>query len=156
MDKPKGPACIYSNLLRPRFLTVVSLHNEAGSRLKTPVHDPQWTSPLRVEPRVGAFRRTPWRNGTTHVVFEPLDFTAPAHPCARGISASMHVISRLVSLVPKPRVNLIRFHGVFAPNSKYRAWVTPARRGTFKSATQPMKSTKPRPKSGLRCHGHSD
>ncbi len=42
--------------------------------------------------------KTPWRNGTTHVIFEPLDF-----------------ISRLVSLVPKPRVNLTRFHGVFAP-----------------------------------------
>ena len=59
--------------------------------------------------------KTPWRNGTTHVVFEPLDF-----------------ISRLVSLVPKPRVNLIRFHGVFAPNSQYRAKITPARRGNRK------------------------
>ena len=56
--------------------------------------------------------KTPWRNGTTHVIFEPLDF-----------------ISRLVALVPKPRVNLTRFHGVFAPHSKYRARVTPARRG---------------------------
>jgi len=56
--------------------------------------------------------KTPWRNGTTHVIFEPLDF-----------------ISRLVALVPKPRVNLTRFHGVFAPNSKYRALVTPAKRG---------------------------
>ena len=52
--------------------------------------------------------KTPWRNGTTHVIFEPLDF-----------------ISRLVSLVPKPRVNLTRFHGVFALNSKYRALVLP-------------------------------
>jgi hypothetical protein len=37
--------------------------------------------------------KTPWRNGTTHIIFEPLDFVA-----------------RLVSLVPKPRVNLTRFH----------------------------------------------
>ena len=59
--------------------------------------------------------KSPWRNGTTHVVFEPLDF-----------------ISRLVALVPRPRVNLTRFHGVFAPNSKYRANVTPARRGKRK------------------------
>ena len=44
----------------------------------------------------------------------------------------MHVISRLVSLVPQPRVNLTRFHGVFAPNSKYRAKVTPAGRGKRK------------------------
>jgi hypothetical protein len=29
----------------------------------------------------------------------------------------------------KPRFNLTRFHGVFAPNSKHRARVTPAKRG---------------------------
>ena len=56
--------------------------------------------------------KTPYRNGTTHVIFEPLDF-----------------ISRLVALIPKPRVNLTRFHGVFAPNSRYRAMVTPSKRG---------------------------
>jgi hypothetical protein len=28
-----------------------------------------------------------------------------------------------------PRVNLTRFHGVFAPNSNHRAQVTPAKRG---------------------------
>ena len=59
--------------------------------------------------------KTPWRNGTTHVIFEPLDF-----------------ISRLVALIPKPRINLTRFHGVFAPNSRYRAMVTPAKRGRGK------------------------
>ena len=51
--------------------------------------------------------KTPYKDGTTHVVFEPLDF-----------------ISRLAALVPKPRFHLIRFHGVFAPNSKHRAQVT--------------------------------
>jgi len=35
----------------------------------------------------------------------------------------------LATLVPKPGVNLTRFHGVFAPNSKHRALVTPAKRG---------------------------
>lgn len=56
--------------------------------------------------------KTPWRDGTTHILFEPLD-----------------LIARLVALVPKPRVNLTRFNGVFAPNSKHRALVTPAKRG---------------------------
>jgi len=73
--------------------------------------------------------KTPYRDGTTHVIFEPVDFTAPAHPCARGISASLHVIAKLAALVPRPIVNLTRFHGVFAPNSLHRVWVTPARRG---------------------------
>jgi hypothetical protein len=51
--------------------------------------------------------KTPYKNGTTHVIFEPLDF-----------------IARLAALVPKPRFHLTRFHGVFAPNSKHRAAVT--------------------------------
>ncbi len=54
----------------------------------------------------------PYRDGTTHVIFEPLDF-----------------IARLAALVPRPRVNLTRFHGVFAPNSKHRVLVTKAKRG---------------------------
>jgi hypothetical protein len=33
----------------------------------------------------------------------------------------------MAALVPKPRVNLTRFHGVFAPNSSLRAQVTPGR-----------------------------
>ncbi len=56
--------------------------------------------------------KTPYRDGTTHVIVEPLDFMA-----------------RLAALVPRPRANLTRFHGVFAPNSKHRALITPAKRG---------------------------
>lgn len=41
----------------------------------------------------------------------------------------MDFIAKLAALVPKPRVNLTRFHGVFAPNSKHRALATPAKRG---------------------------
>jgi len=51
-------------------------------------------------------------------------------PRAQGCAGA--AIARLVALVPKPRVNLTRFHGVFAPNSKYRSMVTPARRGKRK------------------------
>ena len=36
---------------------------------------------------------------------------------------------RLAALVPQPRVNLSRYHGVLAPNSSLRAQVTPAVRG---------------------------
>ena len=56
--------------------------------------------------------KTPYRDGTTHVIFEPLDFMA-----------------KLAALVPGPRVNLTRYHGVLAPNSKHRINVTPAKRG---------------------------
>lgn len=39
--------------------------------------------------------------------------------------APMEFIGRLVSLVPKPRVNLTRFHGVFSPNSRLRKQIIP-------------------------------
>lgn len=56
--------------------------------------------------------KTPYRDGTTHIVLEPLDLMA-----------------RLAALVPPQRMHLTRFHGVFAPHSKLRAAVTPAHRG---------------------------
>jgi hypothetical protein len=52
------------------------------------------------------------RDGTTHVVFEPLDFLA-----------------RLAALVPLPRAHLTRYHGAFAPHSRLRPLITPAGRG---------------------------
>ncbi|MCC7461565.1 MAG: hypothetical protein IT480_03780 [Gammaproteobacteria bacterium] len=36
---------------------------------------------------------------------------------------------RLAALVPPPRMHLTRYRGVFAPRSRLRAAVTPARRG---------------------------
>jgi hypothetical protein len=54
--------------------------------------------------------KQPFRDGSTHVVLEPLDF-----------------IARLAALVPRPRLNLTRFHGVFAPNFKDRPRIVPHR-----------------------------
>ncbi len=56
--------------------------------------------------------KTPYRNGTTQVAFDPVDF-----------------IARLAALAPKPRVNLTRYHGVLAPNHRWRGLVAPAKRG---------------------------
>ncbi|MBT6209073.1 MAG: hypothetical protein HOI35_03515 [Woeseia sp.] len=39
-------------------------------------------------------------DGTTHVLFEPHDF-----------------IARLAALVPRPKVHLVRYHRLFAPNA---------------------------------------
>jgi hypothetical protein len=41
--------------------------------------------------------KSPWRDGTTHIVMSPLQF-----------------MQRLAALVPRPRLQLIRFHGVLA------------------------------------------
>ena len=50
-----------------------------------------------------------WRNGATHVIFEPLD-----------------LIGKLAALVPPPRFNLLRYHGVLAPASRFRSSVVPS------------------------------
>ncbi len=52
--------------------------------------------------------KTPYRDGTTHFVFEPIEFLA-----------------RLAALVPRPRGNLVRYHGILAPNAKHRSAVVP-------------------------------
>jgi hypothetical protein len=69
---------------------------------------------LSVSPqgRVRCQLKTPWKNGTTHVEFEPVDF-----------------IAKLAGLVPPPRAHLTRSHGIFAPNARLRAQLTPAGRG---------------------------
>jgi len=56
--------------------------------------------------------KTPFRDGTTHVFFDPIDF-----------------IGKLVALIPPPRLNLTRFFGLFAPTSNLRTKVTASQRG---------------------------
>lgn len=58
--------------------------------------------------RIALELRHPFRDGTTHVLFTPADWMA-----------------RLAALVPRPRVNLTRYHEVFAPNCKLRTRVVP-------------------------------
>ena len=53
--------------------------------------------------RVSFEPKTPWRDGTTHLEMTPVDF-----------------LERLAALVPRPRLRLIRFHGILAPNAKLR------------------------------------
>jgi hypothetical protein len=55
------------------------------------------------------------------VVLEPLDF-----------------IARLAALVPRPRLNLTRFHGVFAPNFKHRQRIVPRRPHRTIDADKPL------------------
>ena len=52
--------------------------------------------------------KSAWRDGTTHIVMSPLEF-----------------MQRLAALVPRPRLHLIRFHGVLAPNATLRAAIVP-------------------------------
>jgi len=79
--------------------------------------------------------KTPWRDGTTHLVLRrdtnsPVDCLCqpkgPSSARARPARLSpLEFLQRLAGLVPRPRLHLIRFHGVLAPNAKLRAQVVP-------------------------------
>jgi hypothetical protein len=61
---------------------------------------------LTAEGQVRLQFRQPWRDGTTDVVFDPVEF-----------------LGRLAVLVPRPRINLILYHGVLGPRAAWRAEV---------------------------------
>jgi hypothetical protein len=58
--------------------------------------------------------RQPWRNGTTDLVFDPIEF-----------------LGRLAVGVPRPRVNLMLYHGVLGPRAAWPGltWFGAKRRG---------------------------
>jgi hypothetical protein len=60
--------------------------------------------------------KNPFSDGTTHILFSPLDF-----------------LSKLAPLVPRPRHNLVRYHSVFAPNARIRKLIVPTKRKKTKS-----------------------
>jgi len=66
----------------------------------------QWTGDGRVRL---SFTR-PWKNGVAAMTLTPLN-----------------LIARLVPLVPRPGTHQLRYHGVLAPYSKLRPYVTPRR-----------------------------
>jgi hypothetical protein len=74
-----------------------------------------------IDGKVSYELKHPFRDGTTHILFSPEDFMA-----------------RLAALVPRPRVNLTRYHGVFAPNSPFRKDIVP---GAAKPARRKRKHT---------------
>jgi hypothetical protein len=47
--------------------------------------------------------KTPWADGTRHLLFAPMD-----------------LLEKLAALIPRPRINLILYHGVLAPNARWR------------------------------------
>jgi hypothetical protein len=53
-------------------------------------------------------------------------------------------MQRLAALVPRPRLNLIRFHGVLAPNAKLRSAIIPQAAETTTSRPDNSDATTPR------------
>ncbi len=64
--------------------------------------------------------RRHWRDGTSAIAFEPLDF-----------------IARLAALVPRPRAHLLTYHGLLAPAAEWRDLVVPRPRAKSSPCADP-------------------
>jgi len=62
---------------------------------------------IRPDGKVLLQLKTPWRDGTSHLLFTPSEF-----------------IEKLAAITPPPRAHLVRWAGVFAPNSPFRKEIT--------------------------------
>jgi len=71
--------------------------------------------------------KTKYADGTTHLRFSGVEF-----------------IEKLAALVPPPRIHLIRFFGVLAPNSKIRAEIVPKKKEEPEETCEINKKDKPR------------
>jgi hypothetical protein len=69
-----------------------------------------------------------WRDGTTHVVFEPQE-----------------LVEKLAALVPPPRFHLARYHGILGPCARERGRVVP----DSATAEERVGSPAPKPPVGL-------
>ena len=74
--------------------------------------------------------RHPWADGTTALTFEPTAF-----------------LERLAVLVPRPRINLVLYHGVLAPRAAWRAEVVRRQALVVAVATSPAAPPAPEPVS---------
>ena len=62
----------------------------------------EWTA----DGQVRLALKRPWADGTTHLPFEPVELLEP-----------------LAALTPRPRINLVLYHGVLAPRATWRSLV---------------------------------
>jgi hypothetical protein len=61
---------------------------------------------LRADHRVVIELKAAWHDGTTQLVFEPVEF-----------------LEKLAAITPRPEVNLLIYHGVLAPHAHWRRQV---------------------------------
>jgi len=107
-----GPLCYASSGFSLHAATRIEGGNKAGlERLCNYVARPPLAqgSLQKLSAEEYAFKlKTPWSDGTTHLILSP-----------------MELIEKLAALVPPPRANLVRYHGVLAPNAKGREEIVP-------------------------------
>jgi len=81
--------------------------------------------------RVLVILKGEWSDGTTHLLFEPVE-----------------LLEKLAALTPRPRINLLLYHGVLAPHARWRGRAV-AHDGA--EAVAPAEADTAAPASAERC-----
>ena len=66
----------------------------------------QWVLTLPYRLRYRLAWKTVWRDGTSHLLFEPIEF-----------------MEKLAAIIPRPAVILVLYHGVLAPHARWRSHI---------------------------------
>jgi hypothetical protein len=107
---------------RARYTYSDLFHRQPLGQLPKPIYVP---GEKRVVTRgVGCF--SCWSDGTTHLLLSPLE-----------------LIEKLAALVPPPRLNLVRYHGLLAPNARQRQQIVPAPPVTVEADVEPTAVASP-------------
>ncbi len=115
-EEPVPPQCAQSRGFSLHAATAVPAHDrdKLEKLIRYTARPPLATERLQVLPNSQlAYRlKKKWRDGTSHIYMTP-----------------RQLLAKLAALVPPPRMNLIRFHGVLAPNALARSEVVPVALG---------------------------
>ena len=107
-----GPLCFAANGFSLHAATRIDAGDKAGlERLCKYVSRPPLAhgSLQQLSQDEYSFKlKTPWSDGTTHLILSGLE-----------------LCEKLAALVPPPRKNLVRYHGILAPHAKNRDKVVP-------------------------------
>jgi hypothetical protein len=89
---------------------------------------------LTEDGRIALELKTPYSDGTTHFVFDPMTFLA-----------------RLAALVPPPHAHLVVYHGVLASAASVRSWIVPRVASASLMSDEPavdrVSASSPRPRN---------
>ncbi len=110
----RKPGCCCANVLGFNLHAAVCIPGKARRQLENLCRyagrPPVATERLSQLPdgRVLYQLRHRWRDGTSYVIFDPMD-----------------LLGKLAALVPPPRFNLVRYHGILAPSARWRSRIVP-------------------------------
>jgi len=137
--------CCGADDRRPGVGTTVPLHHAPGFGQRPHVNQRRWASGAQAQDPLARRHHAPAAEaGHKQSSGFFCQLKGPSSARARPARLSpLEFMQRLAALVPRPRLHLIRFHGVLAPNARLRAQGVPQEPEPPAQAAPPAESEAP-------------